>query len=141
MENPLFVNLLRLYSSHRKKTPWEDFFTEVLAGVLQSDQQLLNDYAHEILKLPEDQFSLLTQARYSDSIIDMVFVGKRCICFVENKIDSPEGYGQLSKYAQSHFIEPPNQFEAIATWFIEKMEQWAKFMRQDKIVNWKLPPK
>lgn len=100
MENRLFINLLKLYSSYRKNTPREDFFTEVLAGVLQSDQQLLNDYAREVLKLPEDQFSLTTQARYSDSVIDMVFEGKRCICFVENKIDSPEGYGQLSKYAQ-----------------------------------------
>ena len=65
MRNPLFVRLLNLYLSHRQKVPREDFITEVLAGVLQSDQQLLDNYAHEVLCLPKGEYSLTTSTMLS----------------------------------------------------------------------------
>ncbi len=99
MENDLFLQLLKLYRNSSEKTPTEDFTTEVLAGVLQSDGSLLDQFANKVLWIPGSNFTVKTQEKkYENSIIDMVFENHESICFVENKVESREGYGQLSKY-------------------------------------------
>jgi hypothetical protein len=100
MSNQIFADLLHLYSRHTTNTPTEDFTTEALAGVLRSDQVLLDAYVNEVLAVPGSHFQVETQRRYDGSIVDMVFINAQSICFVENKVDSPEGHKQLQKYAQ-----------------------------------------
>lgn len=99
MENDLFVQLLKLYKNSSENTPTEDFTTEVLAGVLQSDESLLDQFVNEVLCVQGSGFTVETQQKSDNSIIDMVFQNHESICFVENKVESSEGYGQLSKYA------------------------------------------
>lgn len=88
-----------MYRSNKKKTPTEDFTTEVLAGVLQSDQSILDEFVNEILLIPGIKFQVETQKAIDGSRIDMVFENKDTICFLENKIESTEGFNQLSSYA------------------------------------------
>ncbi len=99
MESDLFLQLLKLYRNSSEKTPTEDFTTEVLAGVLQSDSSLLDQFVNEVLCVLGSSFTVKTQQNDKNSIIDMVFENHESICFVENKVESSEGYGQLSKYA------------------------------------------
>lgn len=99
MENDLFLQLLKLYRNSSEKTPTEDFTTELLAGVLQSDLSLLDQFVNEVMRIVGSGFTVKTQQNDKNSIIDMVFENHESICFVENKVESSEGYGQLSKYA------------------------------------------
>ena len=86
MFNPIFVNLLRLYSSYSQKTPVEDFTTEVLAGVLQSDPTLLTNFVNQVLEIEGDGFTVTTQVSFSNARIDMVFTNNTTVCFLENNL-------------------------------------------------------
>ncbi len=99
MANTLFIELLKLYSDSSTKTPFEDFTTEILSGILQSDQGLLDKFVNTILGITGNDFSVTTQVSYSNSKIDMVFENATTLCFLENKVEATEGYEQLSKYA------------------------------------------
>ncbi|HET6527972.1 MAG TPA: hypothetical protein VFG39_04405 [Balneolaceae bacterium] len=47
------------------QTQLEDFCTECLAGVLQTDQQLLQDFVWEVLQIEDDtRFRVNTQQHY-----------------------------------------------------------------------------
>ncbi|MNU76943.1 hypothetical protein D3C71_665060 [compost metagenome] len=98
-------NLYRLYKSNRLKSPLEDFTTEAFAGILKFDSSLLNDFCVDFLNLKEEDFVLKTQVKYAleddnDCIVDMVIEGPNQICFIENKVDSKEGFRQLERYSK-----------------------------------------
>lgn len=100
MNNSLFVNLLNLYKKNSRKTPVEDFTTEVLAGVFSSNEKILDEFVNVVLKIEGKGYSVSTQKVFQDSVIDMVFENEDRICFLENKVDALEGKGQLKKYAK-----------------------------------------
>jgi hypothetical protein len=84
----------------------EDFFTECLAGILSSRQDLLNEFVCEVLNISSNEnFNLYTQKRYISgnnqlNIVDLVFESKSTICFLEMKVYASEGYNQLIRYNQ-----------------------------------------
>lgn len=104
----VFGHLLSLYRKNgASSTPEEDFCTECLAGILRSDPKLLSDFIQEILKIESDAiFKVTTQRTFyleEDSKkgrIDLVLESQTELCFVEVKVRSGEGFGQLKKYAQ-----------------------------------------
>ncbi|WP_170863202.1 PD-(D/E)XK nuclease family protein [Pseudozobellia thermophila] len=92
----------------------EDYTTEALAGLLQMFPGITNEFCAGFLKLPEDNYEVLTQQHFvlsSDDpncIIDLVLAGKNTICFVEHKVESGEGKNQLLKYTialNEHFAK------------------------------------
>lgn len=96
----VFQRLLQLYQNS-SKTPFEDFTTEALTGILETNQEIVND----VLKINGEGFSVYSQKRCPlkdepDCIIDMVFKNTDTLCFLENKIESPEGYEQLERYSK-----------------------------------------
>lgn len=101
MSHNIFSQLLNLYRSNLVKVPVEDYITEVFSGLLNSEQKLLDDYINNFLHIEGSDFTVKTQVRYptQNSIVDMVFENKDTICFVENKVESSEGNGQLEKYS------------------------------------------
>lgn len=97
--------LLKLYKKHRTKTPLEDFTTEAFVGLLNLEDEIKNKFLYEFLKLPKSDYLLKTQMQYSlkdekDCIVDLVIEGKDIICFIENKVNSKEGYRQLERYGK-----------------------------------------
>lgn len=97
----MFTDLFKLYSSASKNTPKEDFTTEAFLGVLAVDPARVDAFVNEVLKVVGSGFSVETQKSYPGSIVDMVFYSKssETLIFLENKVDSSEGDGQLAKYA------------------------------------------
>ncbi|MGG3470220.1 PD-(D/E)XK nuclease family protein [Neobacillus pocheonensis] len=76
--------------------------TELLAGVLQTDQQLLDRFVNEVLFDGID-FEVDSQVFFSlpsdqNCIIDLVFENGSTICCLENKVASGEGQRQLERY-------------------------------------------
>jgi hypothetical protein len=101
----IFERLLQLYriQNNSGKTPLEDFVTELLAGVLQMDQQLLDRFVNEVLLIAGVEFKVDSQVFFSlpsdqNCIIDLVFENDSTICFLENKVASGEGQRQLERY-------------------------------------------
>lgn len=101
----IFERLLQLYKlqSQSGKTPLEDFVTELVAGILQTDQQLLDCYVNEVLLIDGTGFEVESQVPFSlpsdqNCIIDLVFKNDSIICFLENKVASGEGNRQLERY-------------------------------------------
>jgi len=106
MDN-VFDNLLNLYSKHTDKTrtPLEDFTTEIFASILSKNKSLLDCFTNEVLLIAGEQFEIHTQRQYplendQDCIIDIVISNNNSICFLENKVNSPEGYRQLERYKE-----------------------------------------
>lgn len=97
----MFTDLFKLYDSASRNTPKEDFTTEAFRGVLAVDPTRVDAFVNEVLKVVGSGFSVETQKSYPGSIVDMVFYSKssETLIFLENKVDSQEGYGQLAKYA------------------------------------------
>lgn len=102
----MLERLIQLYSknSHSGRTPLEDFTTEAFAGILENDISLKDSFASNFLNLPEDDYHVKTQKKYIldndiDCIIDMVVEGTENICFIENKVNSSEGFRQLERYS------------------------------------------
>lgn len=97
--------LLRLYARNGSNTPLEDFTTEVLASLLEKDPEILHQFTRNILGLESDFLKIETQKHYSliggdRAIVDLVLSNQEVICFIENKVNSGEGYNQLDKYSK-----------------------------------------
>ncbi|MEN8217940.1 MAG: hypothetical protein ABFS56_16540 [Pseudomonadota bacterium] len=82
MENPLFTKLF--HNSYRL----EDFTTEILAGVLRSNQALLDGFVNKVLAIKGRNFSVETQRTYQDLTVDMVFSNNKTLCFMENTVQA-----------------------------------------------------
>lgn len=95
MENSLFSKLLSLHTS---PVPIEKFTTEVLAGVLRSNQVLLDKFVNTVLNIKGNGFKVETQKNYQNIQPDMVFSNTNSLCFLKNKVDYFEGYKQLEKH-------------------------------------------
>jgi hypothetical protein len=97
----MFNNLLKLYKSNTKKTPLEDFTTEVFASILAENNDMLDKFVNDFLHVGGSNFVIVTQKHYSNfkSIVDMVFENETSIIFLENKVDSKERNNQLFKYS------------------------------------------
>jgi hypothetical protein len=101
----MFNELYKLYGKRNSdRTPLEDFNTECFAGVLKMSEGILETFV-EFLKLPAGKYAVSTQAHYSlaetsNCIIDMVLESESTICFIENKVNSKEGWEQLERYTQ-----------------------------------------
>lgn len=108
MYNPLFTKLIKFCNLSRKNSPLEDFTTEILAGILRSDQTILNTFCTEILDLKKGYYSLETQKSYPGAYVDMVFYSDITLCFLENKVNSREGEDQLNKYYKILLNEKDN---------------------------------
>ncbi len=80
MENSLFSQLFH------NAYGLEDFATEILAGVLRSDQALLDDFVNKVLGINGCNFRVETQRTYQDLTVDMVFSNKDTLCFLENTV-------------------------------------------------------
>lgn len=103
----MFLELIRLHKSSRSPVPLEDFNTEAFAGVLKMYPEVLDQFCNSFLKLPEDKYLIRTQLRQTISgddpncIVDFVLEGENNICFIENKVESSEGYKQLERYIKA----------------------------------------
>lgn len=101
-----FKRLLNLYQkSGKDRTPTEDFCTECLSGILESDRELLDRFVKEVLNIPSGEpFRLFTQETYfldGEMIrVDLVFESLSWLCFLEMKVQSTEGDGQLERYRE-----------------------------------------
>lgn len=106
----VFDRVFNLVKSNFDRTPLEDLTTEFLAGVLESEQELLNSFVNEVLQIAGSEYSLFTQKTYKSDEdvhdenqrfrrIDMVFSNRDNLIFLENKIESAEETDQLKTYA------------------------------------------
>ncbi len=82
MKNPLFTHLFH------KTYGLENFSTEVLAGVLRSDQALLDSFVNNLLGIQGHHFNIETERTYQDLTIDMVFFNEDSLCFLENTVQA-----------------------------------------------------
>lgn len=100
----MISSLYKLYHrSNGNRTPLEDFNTECLVGIFNYFPEVGNLFAAQFLHLPVGAYTFSTQEYYplSDDpncFVDMVIKSESCICFVENKVDSTEGYEQINRY-------------------------------------------
>lgn len=140
----MFSALLRMYQSHSSKTPMEDFTTELLRGVLASNQELIDDFVKYFFPIQESGFGIETQKSYPTSKIDMVISNKSTVIFIENKVNSVEGNGQLKKYAQILFEiekeEKKSCFLGYCTkWLDEKASEAYEPLKKErfKYFRWK----
>lgn len=111
----MFVDLINLYNRNftSGKTPLEDFNTESFANILKLYTDVRNGYLFSFLNLPQDEYQIITQfKKYLPNgkccIVDLVFIGKNNVCFIENKIESFEGENQLKKYGEILNFHFPN---------------------------------
>ncbi|MBN3890258.1 MAG: PD-(D/E)XK nuclease family protein [Nostoc sp. JL31] len=106
----LFTNLLNLHSGNK---PREDFFTEIVAYFLSLKKDILIDWLKHHSIISDDNYSsvkISTQQEHKrieshteDSRLDIVVelsTGLTTdVIFIESKIGSTAGWGQLEKYA------------------------------------------
>ena len=97
----MFLDLIKLHENN--SIPLEDFNTESFAGILNLHQRVKKSFIKNFLKLPEDNYHIETQLRKKiegrpNCIIDLVIIGENNVCFIENKVNSSEGYEQLLRY-------------------------------------------
>lgn len=102
----IYSRLLYLYkkNGNNNKTPLEDYTTEILVGILESNQELLDKFVNNILKIEGKKFTVDSQEKYTlhgdtDCIIDIVIKNEDTTCFIENKVNACEGYRQLERYS------------------------------------------
>lgn len=107
----LFSRLLKLNTGN---IPLEDFFTEIVAHLLESSQELLFSwfkYFHVFDEYDYENASVSTQLTFAsleqhstesrpDIVIELVSATKTDILFIESKIASQEGVDQLERYAE-----------------------------------------
>ncbi len=101
----MLANLYRLYRRHTTKTPLEDFTTEAFSGILRFDHGIFCEFLSKFLLLPKGEYNVKTQKEYflideQSCIIDMVLESEDTICFIENKVNSKEGFRQLERYSK-----------------------------------------
>lgn len=104
MKNALFSRLLNLYAS---PVSIEKFMTEVLAGILRSEQNLLDKFVNTVLTIKGTQFQVETDQSYGDIKPSMSFFNNNSLCFLENKVESFEEHGQLAAYKNFLHAQPP----------------------------------
>jgi hypothetical protein len=111
----MFVELINLYNRNFSsgKTPLEDFNTESFANILKLYSDIRNDYFFSFLNLPQDEYQIITQyKKYLPKgdccIVDLVLIGEKNVCFIENKIESFESSGQLKRYGEILDFHFPN---------------------------------
>lgn len=99
--------LISLYSrsSDNSRTPLEDYTTEALAGILENNQNILDEFVNKVLEIDGEGFHLDTQKFYAllndkNCRVDMVFGNEDTVCFLENKVESPEDHEQLDRYSK-----------------------------------------
>lgn len=107
----LFSRLLKLNTGN---IPLEDFFTEMIAHLLESNQELLFSWFKYLQVFDEYEYenaSVSTQLTFTsleqhstesrpDIVIELVSETKTDILFIESKIASQEGADQLKRYAE-----------------------------------------
>ena len=103
----LFNTLLKQKAKGDNKTPTEDFFTEIFAHLLHSNYNVFTEFLRvfELSDIvPDNGHYIKTQLQFDGSRPDITIQlsdGDRSdLLFIENKIDSPEGFHQLKKYAK-----------------------------------------
>lgn len=101
----MFLDLINLYNknSNSNRTPLEDFNTECFANILKLFEVVKIDFIYNFLELPQDKYIIKTQLKKDlpndpNCIIDFVLIGENNICFIENKVESVEGWEQLRRY-------------------------------------------
>lgn len=107
----MFQSLLKLYKNNPNKTPFEDFNTEIFAGILSLFPEVLEEFTKTFLEIPEDKYQIKTQfpkklKEDTNCIVDFVLEGKENICFIENKVESTEGDRQLERYGKALNLYP-----------------------------------
>lgn len=98
----------------RRSAAKEDIFTECLAESLRQDKKLTEKFLGVLLSGNRQGLSvgpiidIQSQVSYPGAIPDLVLVaenGNRVM--IENKMDAPEGKGQLKKYLSHHDLITP----------------------------------
>jgi hypothetical protein len=82
MEKSLFSQLFHNHYGLK------DFTTQVLAGVLRSDQALLDNFVNNVLGIKGKNFVVDTQRLYQDVLVDMVFSNEDTLCFLEHTVQA-----------------------------------------------------
>lgn len=100
----MFNNLFHLFKSNTRKTPLEDFTTELIAGVLNSEIELKEKFIKDFLNFENNNVVIKTRKYYPlsndiDCIVDLVIESDNEICFIENKVNSREHSNQLKRYS------------------------------------------
>ena len=98
----------RIYKLMSSPKPLENFTTEVFAGILTSYRDIRVDFIANVLKLGVgiDFPHVETQGFYEltgddpNCLIDLILKNADSVCFIENKINTGEGYKQLERYAK-----------------------------------------
>jgi len=103
----MFLDLINLYTKNNNsnRTPLEDFNTECFANILNLYSDIKTDFISNFLNLPKDAYLIKTQLKKDlpnspNCIVDLVFIGTNNICFIENKVESQEGWEQLKRYGE-----------------------------------------
>jgi len=99
--------LIKLFSktdNSLAKTPLEDFSTEILVGIFEENQDMLDSFVNKVLNIEGDNFKITSQKYFihdesANCRIDIVIQNQETICFIENKVNSKEGWEQLKRYA------------------------------------------
>ncbi|MDO1514348.1 hypothetical protein Q2T41_16965 [Maribacter confluentis] len=147
----MFNSLYNLFRNNSNKSPLEDFTTEGFANILKMYPEILSVFCVEFLELPEDNYSIETQyyqaliSGDTNCIVDMVFIGKQNVCFIENKVESSEGFKQLERYVSALHLHhsgknmylkyctkyaDPKTVENVGVFFSQfRWYQIAKFLR------------
>lgn len=100
-----YNRLLKLYKKKKdsRKTPLEDYTTEILVGLLENNPIILKKFINNIMEIPGENFEIQSQRKFYlkddiDCIVDIVIENEDMICFLENKVNSTEGDRQLERY-------------------------------------------
>ncbi|RZL60173.1 MAG: hypothetical protein EOO93_15125 [Pedobacter sp.] len=124
----LFLSLINLYRTNGLKTPLEDFTTEIFVNILINNEEVRRRFIKDILKIDGDGFTVSSQENFHFNKngrtyckIDIVFRNENSICFLENKVHSNEGFGQLTNYAD--LLDELNQYENTYLRFCTKFYQ------------------
>lgn len=103
MKTNLFVKLLSL---HNSTVPLKDFTTEVLGGILSSNQSLLDTFVNRVLKISGSNFRVKTRNYYKMTNrqelvcrVDLVFDNQDSLCFLESSLGVNQA-SNLPRYAQ-----------------------------------------
>ncbi len=109
MENPLFS---KLFQNHYRL---KEFTTEVLAGVLRSDQALLDSFVNKVLGIKGKNFVVDTQRLYQDVTVDMVFSNDDTLCFLEHTVQAvAEKQMTLLENAKPYYLPNARIFSGIS---------------------------
>ncbi|SES06479.1 PD-(D/E)XK nuclease family protein [Pedobacter rhizosphaerae] len=137
----MFNSLYKLYRNHSVKTPLEDFTTEAFVGVLKLDPTLLENFCVSLLGLTKEDFNIRTQANYLlkndiNCIVDIVIESENQLCFIENKVNSKEGYRQLERYSKVLDLFKSCNKETYLIYCTKNFEEKAQVNHKFKQLRW-----